>query len=222
MGSPICSDSPFSARRRQPRGDCAILVSGDIMVPKHDALGSMPPERTEQRVSTSDDRRRAARAPVFGACLAAAAALACPDAQAAADCAASTIPVAFGAYDPLATAPLDSAGRVTVVCTYTAGGTSQVSFIASLSPGNSGTYTQRRLRDGTAFLLYNLYSDTARSLIWGDGRNGTTAASGSFTIGPGVGNRRREANFAVYGRIPAQQDVLPGNYSDSIIVTLTF
>lgn len=167
-------------------------------------------------------RGSAGQAGAAGACLALAALLAGSDARAAADCTASTAAVAFGTYDPLATAADDSTGRVTVVCTYVSGGTSQVGFTVALSAGGSGSYAQRRLRAGTPVLNYNLYTDTARSRIWGNGSNGTSVASGSFTIGPGVGNRRREAAYTVYGRIPALQDVAPGSYADTITVTLTF
>jgi spore coat protein U-like protein len=148
--------------------------------------------------------------------------LSCPAAHAAADCSASTTAVAFGTYDLLATTPDDSVGNVTVVCTYVSGGTSQVGFTVALSAGNAGNYAQRQLKSGTAVLGYNLFTDSARSQVWGNGGAGTTVASGSFTIGPGAGNRRREASYPVYGRVPALQDAPPGSYSDSIVVTLAF
>ncbi len=75
---------------------------------------------------------------------------------------------------------------------------------------------------GAITLNYNLFTDTARSVIWGDGLGGTGLASGSFTVGPGVGNGSRQVVHPVYGRIPALQDVLDGAYTDTIIVTLQF
>jgi spore coat protein U-like protein len=156
------------------------------------------------------------------ACLALAVLLACAEAAAAVDCTVSTAGVAFGTYDPLAAAPTDSTGNVTIVCTHLSGGATQVAYGVALSTGSSGTYVRRQLRAGTTALNYNLFIDSARSGIWGDGSAGTSVANGSATIGPGVGNGRREDSRTIYGRIPATQDALPGSYNDSIIVTLVF
>ena len=156
------------------------------------------------------------------ACLALAALLACGEAAAVVDCTVSTTGVAFGTYDPLAATPNDSTGNVTLVCTHVSGGATRVTYSVALSRGSSGTFSQRQLRAGASVLNYNLFSNSARSAVWGDGAAGTTVAGGSTTVGPGVGNGRRESVHPIYGRIPAQQDALSGNYADSIIVTLTF
>ena len=148
--------------------------------------------------------------------------LAGTDAHAAADCSVSTIGVSFGTYDPVSAAPDDVAGSVTVICTHVSGGASKLGYTVALSTGGSGSYAPRRLSAGSLRLNYNLFTDLARSQVWGNALAGTAVASGSFTIGPGVGNGRREVVHPVYGRIPAQQDVLPGNYADAIVVTLTF
>jgi spore coat protein U-like protein len=144
------------------------------------------------------------------------------DARAVSDCSISTTGVAFGVYDTYAAAPDDSTGNVTIVCNYLGGKADQLSFSVALSTGRSGTYVQRRLQAGSQLLHYNLYSDLARTQVWGDGGAGTTVASGTFTLGPGVGNGRRELALPVYGRIAARQDVLSGNYVDAILVTLVF
>jgi spore coat protein U-like protein len=146
---------------------------------------------------------------------------ACP-AGAVSDCSISTTGVAFGVYDTYATAPDDSTGTVTIACNYLGGKADQLSFSVALSTGTSGNYAQRRLQAGSQLLRYNLYSDLARTKVWGDGSAGTTVASGTFTLGPGVGNGRRELALPVYGRIAARQDVLSGNYADAILVTLVF
>jgi len=156
------------------------------------------------------------------ACLALAALLTCVEAAAVVDCTVSTTGVAFGTYDPLAAAASDSTGNVTIVCTHVSGGATRLSYSVALSPGSSGTFSQRQLRAGASVLNYNLFSNAARSARWGDGTAGTTVVGGSTTVGPGVGNGRREDVRPIYGRIPAQQDALSGNYADSIIVTLAF
>src|SRR5262245_4540229 len=146
----------------------------------------------------------------------------CTNVSAALDCTVSTVGVAFGNYDPLSAIPADSTGTVTIVCVYLSGGAQQVGYSVQLSPGSSGTSLQRQMRAATSVLRYNLFTDAARSAIWGDGSAGTTVADGSVTIGPGVGNGRREDARSIYGRIPARQDALSGNYTDAIIVTLVF
>jgi spore coat protein U-like protein len=156
------------------------------------------------------------------ACFALAALLTCTEAAATADCSVSTTGVAFGTYDPLSAAPTDSTGNVTIVCSYVSGTTTRLVYSVSLSPGGSGRYSQRRMRAGAPVLNYNLFIDGARSTVWGDGDGGSGVATGSATVGPGVGNGRREDARTIYGRIPAQQDVLSGDYADAIVVTLEF
>ena len=46
--------------------------------------------------------------------------------------------------------------------------------------------------------------------------------AGSMTVGPGVGNGTRTATHTVYGRMPALQDALPGDYLDTLVLTLTY
>lgn len=144
------------------------------------------------------------------------------EAGAVADCSLSSTGVAFGVYDPLSPAPADSVGGITVACSHVSGGAERISYTVALATGSSGSYAARQLRAGPLRLYYNLFLDTGRSQIWGNGTGGTGVAGGSLTIGPGVGNRRREFEHPVYGRIPALQDVLSGSYTDTIIVTLEF
>jgi spore coat protein U-like protein len=145
-----------------------------------------------------------------------------PTAWADADCTAITTGVAFATYDPLVTAPDDSTGTVTVICAYVSGGTDQVGYTVSLSTGSSGTYATRTMRDGANALNYNLYGNAGRTTVWGNGSNGTSVMSGSFTVGPGTGNSLRIDSNTIYGRMPARQDALDGSYSDTIVVTLVF
>lgn len=120
-------------------------------------------------------------------------------------CSASSQSVAFGSYDTLNSSALDGVGSISVTCDATA------SFTISLSTG-AGTYSARKMVSGTDALTYNLYSDSSRLLVWGDGSGSTTtvtavAASGTFTV---------------YGRIPARQNVPAASYSDTITVTVSY
>jgi spore coat protein U-like protein len=111
----------------------------------------------------------------------------------------------FGAYDVFDNSPVDSVGNVNVACDVT------TSYTIALGPG-SGTYVNRHMLSGSNELLYNLYTDAARTIVWGDG-SGSTAT----VVSSGINN-----NHTIYGRIPARQNVSVGAYADTVIVTLTF
>ncbi|RDS79325.1 SCPU domain-containing protein [Dyella monticola] len=120
-------------------------------------------------------------------------------------CSATTTGVSFGTYDPFASAPLDSTGSVSVTCS------ASTSYIVALSAGQ-GSFASRTMSSGAHLLAYNLYTDTLRTTVWGDGSGSTTTVPGSGT----------SASYTVYGRVPALQNAYVGAYSDSIIVTVSF
>jgi spore coat protein U-like protein len=116
--------------------------------------------------------------------------------------------LAFGAYDPLSAAPLDS----TAVLRYECPPGQPVRV--TLDTGQSGTFTWRELRGGGEVLRYNLYLDAARTIVWGDGTAGTA-------VGPLVKDVARGVTSAwVFGRVPPAQDVTVGAYADTITVTV--
>ena len=156
----------------------------------------------------------------IGASLAAFALLACAEARAV-DCLVSTTGVAFGVYDAALTTPTDSTGNLTVRCTHQGGGATRVTYTVALSTGGSGTFAQRQMRSGPAVLRYNLFDSATYARVWGNGTGGSGLVAGSFVVNPG---RFTVNEFAhpIFGRIPAQQAVDTGSYSDTILVTLTF
>lgn len=162
-----------------------------------------------------------ARTAATGALLAALA-LAPAASRAAIDCSVTAIGVNFGVFDPLLTTPDDSTGSITVTCTYTAPGPRDASYTVRLSPGTAGRYVPRQMSAGDAVLAYNLFGDGARAQVWGDAMGGTIVVTGTINLGPGVGNRTRSQTHTIYGRLPALQDVEPGSYNDTIVVTLDF
>lgn len=171
--------------------------------------------------SSSRTGRASRLAPAWAAC-AAILLLAAPDARAAADCTVSAVGVNFGIYDPYVAAPDDSVGEITVTCTHLSGPALEVRYTVTLSAGSSGSFAPRGLRAGPALLGYNLWSDPARSSIWGNGSAGTVIVTGLLKVGPGVGNGVRTAVHPIYGRIPALQDAAEGEYVDSIVATLSY
>jgi len=148
--------------------------------------------------------RRCATDSMAAAWMAAIIALAAAPAYAA-NCTLQVQGVAFGSYDTLSTQNTDSAGSVSVSCD------SPDTFTIALSSGH-GTMLSRQMQSGAYSLNYNLYTDSLRSIIWGDGTGSTTLVSTTAS----------SATYAVYGRIPAAQNLPAGSYNDSITVTLTF
>jgi spore coat protein U-like protein len=71
---------------------------------------------------------------------------------------------------------------------------------------------------GSHQLNYNLYTNSARTSIWGDGSSGTNTVGDSYTLGIGT----TVNDYTVYGRIPALQNAYSGFYSDSVIVTVEY
>lgn len=103
----------------------------------------------------------------------------------AAVCTVNTQSVNFGSYDTFSNQHLESTGTINISCDSTA------NYTIALSTG-SGTFLQRTLVFTTHRLDYNLFTDAARTTIWGDGSGGTSMVSGSTAT---------TASHNVYGRI---------------------
>lgn len=139
-------------------------------------------------------------------------ALAAPGALHAAACGVNASSVAFGAYSPFSLLPLDTAGNVQVNCSDVL---LALTYTLRLDPGGGGIYAPRRLAGGAYGLDYNLYTDPARTLVWGDGSAGTLTVTGAFAVSG-------TADHPVYGRVSASQNVAPGSYADAIVVTIEY
>jgi len=126
------------------------------------------------------------------------------------DCSVSAITVNFGDYFSFNPSSVDANGDITIVCS------SGISYIIKLGPGvhSGNSFSSRKMLviGGGSTLNYNLYRDSARTEVWGDGTSSTYTQSGSGTGG--------ENHFIVYGRIPEGQNVSVGSYSDSLAVTI--
>jgi spore coat protein U-like protein len=133
-------------------------------------------------------------------------------AHAAIKCSVTTVGVAFGFYDVFSSAPLDSAGSVTIRCSGLGTGVDPISV--ALSTGGSGSFQPRTLFRGSDRMSYNLYLDAGRSQIWGDGTGGSLRYASVSNNQP--------VTLTIFGRIPPGQDVSAGTYSDTIVVTVNF
>ncbi|MGH7728917.1 MAG: Csu type fimbrial protein [Vulcanimicrobiaceae bacterium] len=125
-------------------------------------------------------------------------------------CTITPSPVTFGSYDPLLASPVTASAPVTISCTLGL----LVSATVTLGTGGSGTFFPRTM-SGPSSLQYQLFTDAAHTIVWGDGTAGTATNSYSSLLG---GN----ATFTVYGQIPAAQSVKVGSYSDTVVETVDF
>lgn len=107
-------------------------------------------------------------------------------------------------------AGLSATGSLSVTCT------NGDAWRISLNGGGSGNVAARAMQrqGGGGSVNYQLYTDSAGTLPWGDGTGGTTRVTGT---GTGLAQ-----SVNVYGRVPAQSTPMPGNYSDTITATIEF
>jgi spore coat protein U-like protein len=107
------------------------------------------------------------------------------------------------------TSNVDSTSTVTARCNNT------LPYTVSLSGGNAAATdpTQRKMAKAAETVTYGLYRDAARLQPWG-----STAGTDTVT-GTGTGVAQ---NITIYGRVPPQTTGSPGNYSDTIVATVTY
>jgi len=118
--------------------------------------------------------------------------------------------MAFGAYSPLSGAASDVSGSITVTCT---DGTAWA-LTADIGLGAGATFASRKMThtNTTSLLNYSLYTEGTHTTAW-------DATTGTIT---GTGNGAAQAT-TFYGRIfGSQETALPGSYSDTVTVTVTY
>jgi spore coat protein U-like protein len=120
--------------------------------------------------------------------------------------------VNFGNYDTLSSLNNDSTGSISVFCN----AHTWVRTYIGASP-NSGGFNPRQMLNSVSgdLLNYNLYRNSSRTEIWGDGTQGT------YTMYQRV-NRNHTATWTIYGRILPGMDVGIGNYGEVLVVTIEY
>jgi spore coat protein U-like protein len=132
-----------------------------------------------------------------------------------ANCTITTTAVSFGTYDPIVTHAsdaLESTGTVTTTCTNGAAATITLGQGANADTGSTDAAPVRRMISGTDYLGYQLYSDSARTTVWGNDATTDVAVTGT---GGAV-------DTTVYGSVPGGQNVPAGSYADTVVATVTF
>jgi spore coat protein U-like protein len=123
---------------------------------------------------------------------------------ASAGCQVSLDTVAFGVVE------LDRSttgtGKVAIVC----------DAAATLAIDIAGSASRRRMKGpGGAELVYELYQDAGHAVRWGDGSG--KGATRSAAVDPS-----KSEKLTIYGVVPRQPGIPPGEYTDQIQVTLRF
>ena len=97
----------------------------------------------------------------------------------------------------------------------------KLAFTVALNAGSTtgDAYAQRLMGSGANTLQYNLFTTAALATIFGDGTGGTGTIGGT---GLGVATAN---TVQVFGQVPdsaTNQAAVPGSYSDTITVTVTY
>jgi len=140
-------------------------------------------------------------------------------AEATVSCTVNPAPLAFGQFTPIDNAVHDSDTTIAVDCVSDAG-SEQASVTVALDGGTGGQVSRRQMQSGGWGLRYNIFTDPARSTVWGDGGSGVTPGAVLTLAVPGQPQRQE---FTAYGRVEGGQSTAPvGTYADSVVVAVTY
>lgn len=122
-------------------------------------------------------------------------------------CTLSVQPLAFGAYDVAASAPLITNARMEIRCNQA---TSLTLGIQSANAVHSGQLRSLRHNATGESLPYMLFQDSSLTRVWGDG----TRQPGRSIVTSG------NTNLFIYGAIAAGQDPAAGDYRDVLSIVV--
>ena len=106
-------------------------------------------------------------------------------------------------------ANVDQSSIIQVQCT----NTTPYNIGLNAGVGAGATVAVRKMTSGGATVNYSLYTDVARTTVWGN-------TVGTDTVSA-TGNGGAQ-NYTVYGRIPPQTTPAPSTYADTITLTVTY
>ncbi|MGH8131217.1 MAG: Csu type fimbrial protein [Steroidobacteraceae bacterium] len=118
--------------------------------------------------------------------------------------------LAFGTQTQL-DVDVDSSSQIRTSCS------SGLAYSVALGTGGGGAFAARRMAHQSfpaEIVGYQLYTDALRTQIWGDGSGGTVTAGDT-----GIGSPQAST---VHGRVPTQATPRPGDYDDTVIVTVSY
>ena len=131
-----------------------------------------------------------------------------------ATCSATATTLAFSPYTP-GGGVIANNSTISVKCT------KNTPYTIALNGGTTtgGTITQRLMGSGANTLQYNLFTTAAFAQVFGDGSGTSKTVAGT---GAGVATAN---TVTVFGQLPdsaTNQAAVPGNYTDTITVTVTY
>lgn len=121
--------------------------------------------------------------------------------------------LAFTPYDPVTGTAVQGQTTLNVQCTKGAVGTLTLGQGNNAATGSTDASPARQMANGTGRLAYSLFQDGTRLVPWGN-----TALTGEVYLSLTASS----TPVNVFGTITANQDVPAGNYSDTVVATLTF
>lgn len=128
-----------------------------------------------------------------------------------ANCVFNSSDLNFGTYSsPGQKSDLLSSTNILVICDLFSLGSG---FSIKLLPGQSNNSSNRYLSNGKDKLYYNLFLNSGRSSVWGDGNNGTSYYNGVTLL---------IVKPTIFSSVYKGQNVSPGFYSDSISFEISF
>jgi spore coat protein U-like protein len=131
------------------------------------------------------------------------------------NCSVASTPVSFINYDVFSLSPAFSTGTVSVSCNNP--DKKPLPVTIAIDSGSSGTFNPRQMKGATGIdrLNYYLYTNASRTVIWGDGTGGTSKVINNVS-------KNIPWNAVIFGALPQRQNVSAGNYSDIIVVNISF
>jgi len=133
-------------------------------------------------------------------------------------CTVSATNLNFGSVNVVQPSPVNVNGSLTVQCTGLP--LSTIGYRIGLNAGAGSTFSPRLLLQGSSSLNYNLFSNSARTTIWGNSPGGSPPdVTGSMFLLLGSGS----VTYTVYGQLFSNQAApLKGAYINTIQATLTY
>ncbi len=127
-------------------------------------------------------------------------------------CSFSVTSVAFGSVDVTTNAAVDTTATLSITCSGVALTTVQVCVNLGAGSGGATNAANRFMKSGTIQLSYSLYSDAARSTVWGSDL-WAGAGAGSVSINVPLLLGTNTVSQTIYGRVfHGQQTVPAGSY----------
>lgn len=112
----------------------------------------------------------------------------------------------FGTY----TSGQSSDKLANTTISYTDCGPGDISI--EMDGGREASIPGRKMSSGSNKLSYQLYRSSGRTDLWGIGANAQKLDLSST----------RSSTVTVYGKLPKDQSVEPGSYTDTVAITITF